>query len=232
MAFLSPFRGFPQLNSKPTFLTLSSSLHPPSSPAAFWAVVQILPVAIKSPLWFWWLGLRAGGGNSTSGQFGHRRTRLTLSSITILQIQMGEINFWYRIDFLFSYDLNLQFGHEVFENMKVEIILKIDLQKMLEVLWLNSLGGRDCELTIDIWWRKIKLLIVAHGWLNGVLACCFRKISSKDWVNISNQSTLVLMDPILYTIGLKATFENLNFNLLSVLVAKEVHTYWKIAKVS
>ena len=42
-------------------------------------------------------------------------------------------------------------------------------------------------------------------------------------MNISNQSTLVLMDPILYTIGLKATFENMNFNLWSVLVAKKVH---------
>ena len=88
--FEPPFWGLPQLISKPTILTLALSLHPPSSPAAFWAAVQILPVAIKSPLWFWWLGLRAGGGNSTSGQFGHRRIRLTLSSITILQIQLVE----------------------------------------------------------------------------------------------------------------------------------------------
>ena len=79
--------------------------------------------------------------------------------------------------------------------MKVEIILKIDLQKMLEVLWLNSLGGRDYEHRY-LMEKNQTLLIVAHGWLNGVLACCFRKISSKD--------TLVLMDPILYTIGFKS----------------------------
>ena len=75
---------------------------------------------------------------------------------------MGEINFLYRIDFFFSYDFNLQFGHEVFENMKVEIILKIDLQKMLEVLWLNSLGGRDYEHRY-LMEKNQTLLIVAHG---------------------------------------------------------------------
>ena len=37
------------------------------------------------------------------------------------------------------------------------------------------------------------LLIVAHGWLNGVLTCCFRKISSDDWVNILNLLVVVLM---------------------------------------